>query len=455
MGPGIYGRYSLLSSLSIWFLLFSGLRLTDVIARYVPEMILRDDRKGVHQLWSDLFTVRLASGVTAASVFLAVTVLWLRDLDVIVLGTMAGMILVRAIADLLFAAFLGLNRAAHWQVGETVRQWLSVGLVVVGFRLTGLRGAVLGLLLTEFAVLALGIYWIRAHLPWPALHLDVRRSLPYLQVGLVFFASSLFHTALGASAETLVRAITGDYAQVGYFGSAWRVFITMALAIPQLSSAFIPLLTVLHTRGNTKLLQLWLERLLKYLAIGGMLASFGALLLAQDVLPVVLGTEYRPAAGNLVWLTLTLVPMALGEAASLVAVVYVKPWAALRAAAIHLVAFSILAVPFVARFGSLGSSFAMFVAWVLYAAWLTWRLRMVLRYSLREFAIVVGVGLLFLPLALLRSSWLVNACLFSLYVVGHLSVLLLTRVVTREEPTELWQAITRRGRGGDQGTVGA
>jgi O-antigen/teichoic acid export membrane protein len=63
MGPDIYGRYSLLTSLSIWFLLFSSFNLTDVIGRYVPELVLRSDRSRLQALWSDLLTLRLTTGV--------------------------------------------------------------------------------------------------------------------------------------------------------------------------------------------------------------------------------------------------------------------------------------------------------------------------------------------------------------------------------------------------------
>lgn len=444
MGPDIYGRYSLIASLSIWFLLFSNLSLTDVIGRYVPEFILRGDRKGLHEFWADLLTVRLATATLAASVYLGVTVLWLRDLELLVLVIMAGMVFVRGIAELLFAVFVGYNQASRWQMGETLRQWLSLGILLPSFYLGGLRGAVLGLLLTEFVVLALGICWARLHLAWPGLHLDVRRSMPYLQFGLIFFASDVLNTALGASGETMLRAVTMDYVQVGYFGLAWRVYITMALAIPYVTLTFTPLLTTLRAQGRIETLTWWLERLLKYLAFGGVLAAFGTLLLAEDLVPMVLGAEYRPVAGTLVLLTLTLLPSAIGFIARLVAMIYVRPRAALAASAIRLVAFWILGAPLVARFGSLGSSTAMLAVSALHAGYFTWRMRRVLRYSLRECLVTIGLGILFLPLLLLRSSWTMNVALFGVFVLGYSSVLLLLRVVTRNEVSELWQAIVSR-----------
>jgi len=82
--------------------------------------------------------------------------------------------------------------------------------------------------------------------------------------------------------------------------------------------------------------------------------------------------------------------------------------------------------------------------WVLYAAYLTWRMRSVLPYSLREGAQVLGLGLLFLPLVLLRASWVVNVSLYGLFIAGYSAILVATQVVTRSELAELRQAATAR-----------
>jgi O-antigen/teichoic acid export membrane protein len=447
MGPDIYGRYSLLESLSIWFLLLSSLSLTSVIGRYVPELILRQDNRGLGDLWSDLFTVRFASGVLAALLYLGVTVLWLRDLTAMVLAIMAAMVSVRAIAELVFAAFVGFGRAARWQVGETIRQWLSLGLVVPGFYLGGLQGAVLSLFVTELVVLALGIYWLRPYMTWPGLHLDVRRSLPYLQFGLVFFASDVLRTAMGASGQTLVRAVSGEYVQSGYFGLASRVLVTMSLAMPQIAMAFTPLLTTLHAQGQIEVLSRWLERLLKYLVLGGMVASFGVLLLADDLVPVVLGAEYGPVAANLKWLAMALPSMAVGQVARMVATVYVRPRTVLVASAMQLLAFWLLGIPLVAWLGSLGSAITTVATWTFYSVYLTWRMQDVLRYSLRECAVVIGLGMLFVPLAWLRSSWMTDMFIYLAFAVAYLGLLWLLRVVTRDEAAEVWKAIVPKIRG--------
>jgi O-antigen/teichoic acid export membrane protein len=51
MGPEVYGQYALVTSLSIWFVLFSGLGFTPVIGRYVPQFTCQGDRQGLQALF--------------------------------------------------------------------------------------------------------------------------------------------------------------------------------------------------------------------------------------------------------------------------------------------------------------------------------------------------------------------------------------------------------------------
>ncbi|MBC8255194.1 MAG: oligosaccharide flippase family protein, partial [Ardenticatenia bacterium] len=85
MGPDLYGRYTLTTSLAFWFVLFSGLGSNQVTARYAPQFVLEGDRQGLQQLFGSLVIVRLLSGALAAGLYLLLTILWLSDLDVWVL----------------------------------------------------------------------------------------------------------------------------------------------------------------------------------------------------------------------------------------------------------------------------------------------------------------------------------------------------------------------------------
>src|SRR3990170_1680452 len=166
MGPGNYGRYALITSLALWFALFSRPGLTQVMGCFVPQFRIQGDQKGLKKLFNNLLTVNLAGGALATGLYLLFTVLWLRDLSLLLLTTMAGTILVRALAHPFFALFLGLNQAARWGMAEIFRRWFSIVFLLSGFYLGGLQGACLGLLLTDLSVLFIGIWWGRSYFSW-------------------------------------------------------------------------------------------------------------------------------------------------------------------------------------------------------------------------------------------------------------------------------------------------
>ena len=123
MGPDIYGRYALVTSLSIWFVLFSDLGITQVMVRYVPQFIFQEEKKNLQKFFSQLLTVSLVWGAVCAGLYLLLTSLWLRDLDRLLLAIIAATLIVRSWSQPFFALLLGLNQAARWGIAQMLRRW--------------------------------------------------------------------------------------------------------------------------------------------------------------------------------------------------------------------------------------------------------------------------------------------------------------------------------------------
>jgi len=345
------------------------------------------------------------------------------------------------VARLFFVVFLGLSLAARWGIERSVSAWTVLALILPGFYLGGLRGACLALLLADLALFFLGVWWARPYIGWARPRVDLLELAPYLSFGLTFFASTLLLTAFRASGEAMVRVITGDYTQVGYFGLAYAIYGTAAPVLPMVAWPFAPLFTSLVTKGRVGAVQQASERLLKWLTLCSMLAVFGALLLGRDVVLLVLGTAYRPVAVNLLPMTLALLPLALSTVVRVLALACDRPRAAVAGSGIRLMAFWALGPPLIAWQGSLGGCLAVLIASALGGVSLAWLMWPVARHAVRSGALAIVLGGLFLPLALFRSSWVVNLALYGTFVAGYGSVLLLFRVVTPGEIGAAWQMI--------------
>ena len=113
------------------------------------------------------------------------------------------------------------------------------------------------------------------------------------------------------SGETVVRLSTDDYVQVGFFGAAYSIYLTGAQALWQLAVSFAPFLISRVHQGDTASAALWLERLLKGMAIVASMSALAWVFIGADIVPLVLGHSYRPVAWNLAPLTVALIAFAL------------------------------------------------------------------------------------------------------------------------------------------------
>ncbi len=453
MGPEVYGRYTLVTSLSLGLAAASALGFAPVLGRYVPQFAPEND--DLKAFFVRLLTTRLLTGALAAGLYLLLTILWLHDLDPLVLAIMAGVIAVQTLSQLYFSLFLGLNRAARWGMGPVIRGWAALILVLPGFYLGGLRGACLGLLLAELVVLAIGAWWAQAYLAWPRPRTDLRGLAPYFRFWSIFFVNDLLFTAFQYSGPSMVRAISENYTQVAYFGAAYSVYRVIAALMPQITLSFAPLLLSLLAAGQTQAIRDWVERLLKWLALAGVLIVFGILLLGDDLVPAVFGSAYRPVIANLLPFALTTLVLGLVNVTRLLAVVYDQPGVVAKASGLRLAVFWGLGLPLVAWLGGVGGCLAVLIATALHGFYATWRMRPVsVAYSLWPWALVIVLGGLFLPLVWLRASLPVNAALYSLFVVGYAALLLAFRAITPAEIAAIWQAIGVKSRGLGSGARG-
>jgi O-antigen/teichoic acid export membrane protein len=360
----------------------------------------------------------------------------------------------QGLSNYLFSLFLGFNHAARWAMGDTVRRWLLLALVLPAFHLGGLRGAAAGMLLTELAALALGLAWSPRLRGRGVLKPDVRFLAPYLRFGLTSLITQVLLIAFLGSGEILVRAFSGPYVEVGYFSLAHGAYLVVATTLPQLMLAFLPLLGQLRDAGQSAELARWNSRLVRVLAATGVLGVFAALFLGEAYVPLLFGTAYAPVATNLLPLSAALLALALASVPSLFALVHERPAATVAAAALRLLVFWGVAPPLIARAGSRGACLAVFAGAVVHVLYLAWRTRDLMAGTLRDWALPVGLGAVFLPFALFRTAGPTDLGLLCAGAAAYGTALLLLRVVTPGEISAV-ASLLRRGavKGRERGAI--
>jgi O-antigen/teichoic acid export membrane protein len=212
----------------------------------------------------------------------------------------------------------------------------------------------------------------------------------------------------------------------------------------QFALAFAPFLAGLLARREALAVKQWVEQLLRWQAISGILAAFGALFLADSLIPMLLGEAFRPVALNLVIMTLSLLPQGVATMGAVLTIVRDRPGVTLGASVLRLISFLVAGGVLIAWRGSLGASLAVIVGGVVQAAYYMIRWHELVPVSWRSWLLALGLGAVFLPLVWLKSSWTINLGLFTMAVAGYAGGLLLFRLVTPGELAMAWRALVSR-----------
>lgn len=415
VGPEVFGQYSLVMSIATWFALLSGFGATQIMTFFVPPLLRGEDRAAVERLLGGFLVLRLGSGSLAALTFFALTALWLRDVDPVALGLAAASVVLRTVANLLFAFRLGLGDAAGWGTGDISRQWIVLTLMLPGAIFFGLRGTLGAVLIAEVVLVAAGAARSRGHLRPELLRFDRREMAPYLRFNLHFLAGNVIFAACQRGGEPLLRAAGGHYAEIGIFAAAYAVQQFASRGFRHVCTGMGPFFSALRAEGRLAELGEWAGRLAATLALLGVFAALAVAALGPHILPLVLGAPYAAAAVVLVPLALGLPLVALSALGRVLAVTFDRPGATFVAATAQAVALIAAGSVLIPREGLLGAGLAILASAAVHAVSLVWGLRARFHLPLRNWALVVVPGLAAaVPFLCFAGSWSQDAAWLAL-----------------------------------------
>jgi O-antigen/teichoic acid export membrane protein len=283
------------------------------------------------------------------------------------------------------------------------RRWTALLLVAAGAWAFGVRGACFGLLAAELAVLALGLLWARPHVAPSDLRVDTAFLAPYVRFGLAFFGSNLLVALALRAGEPMVRAAAGGYAAVGHFGLASAAALGLTHGLWQVLLSFLPLLSLLRHEGDVAAIAAWSDRLLRAVVAAGMVGLFAALLLSREVVSLLAGPDFLPAAALFLPLGVAILAQGAGGVGRLLTVAFDRPRLALLGAALQAGTLAVLGLILAGRHGPYGVALAMAAGALVQAVTLLLGMRRTARLRLRPALGVAALGGLHLPLA--AAGW--------------------------------------------------
>lgn len=440
MGPDLYGRYALMLSVILWFTLAGGLGFMSIAARFVPELLAGGRTSELRRFLSAFMGLRLVTGLMGAAALAAFCFTCLPEFGRAAVLAAAAAVILRGVANQFYSFFLGLNWAARWGMGQVLRGWVVLVFVAGGAWLGGLTGACLGLAAAEVAVLAVALAWAGDYAERP--RLDAGAVRPYLFFGLTFFGVETVYAAFRYSGGLLLRALSGEYAEVAHFSLAVEMVDVAGLVFPQVALSLAPLMTTLWMAQRPRDVAEWMTRLSAGLGALGMACALAAALAGGAVIPAVLGARFVLVWPSLAAVAVALPFLGLNCTAQVAAMVARRPALSLICALTQLAAFWSLGPYLTLRWGSTGCAMAYAAAQVASSAVSAVVLRRVLDVSLVRWGLTVVLGLPLLALSGLARGPALSLALAAAAVAAYLGLLVATGVAPVRDLVGVW-----RGRG--------
>jgi len=347
LGPELFGQLAFVLSLSLLLQMLGDLGGMDLIGRNVPGWTQQGEEGQQHIAWLvwQLTWVRLGLGMLATLVLVLLApwlAPWLTPLD----GLLVGLgVAVRMLSWTPYHLSFGLNQMGRWSVELSYRQIVLIPCLLI-FASWGLTGLLVGNLLAEMVFLVPGLAWTRPY--WRVQAPDLAGLRPFLRFGAGFFAANAVLVLLYRSGPVLLELLTRDTVAVGYLSLALSIYMLLITILSQYMAAFIPTLSLFHTRHQDGEAQRWLERLMRFSAVLMGILVIGIILLTHPVAPLLFGKDFQPVSRVFLLLSLPLVAQPLVWAGRYAATAFGHPRVAFVATLAGLVvalAASLLLMP--------------------------------------------------------------------------------------------------------------
>ena len=291
LGQTDYGRFTFAFALVAMLFPFANLGLRAVTVRHVAQH--RDTAAGfIDTILSARIMLALLT-VTAGAIGMSLTgYAW--ETKLVVYLALTTIVLQSATTTFydVFEAHECLQRIALGQVvAGTILTILSVAVLFVGFRLTGLT-----VVYVVGSVLALVMAWTQfvRHHHRPAVAIDIRRSWQRIVEGAPFFVPSLIASAGSKVGIMILAGVSGD-AAVGLYGAASGLVERLLIIPDGICSAFYPTMIGLYQRSPQEAGQLF-RKFFFYLLLLGLPIAVGTTLLAGPILALVYGRGFADGA---------------------------------------------------------------------------------------------------------------------------------------------------------------
>jgi O-antigen/teichoic acid export membrane protein len=316
---------------------------------------------------------------------------------------------------------------------KSIWRWSELGLVLL--TIAFIERSAMGVFAAKLAVIALVAVWLTSwFLRWLRAPLARPRRAPLL-AGLAFGVPMMFNElvslAFGIADRILLRALTGDFAEVGVYTIGYGLAMALTALLGQtLDQAFTPTaVRLFETRGAAAVVELKRDLLNVWIIAVGVTSAL-LVTVGEDLLQVLAGPAKAASAPVFVLVALTLTWYSLFSVAQYGLLLQRRAVRFMLVTLYATVLNVVLNLPLILHFGVMGAAWATLLSYVFLAAMQLWRCPRELRYLPPAWRFGAAIGFALAMWALLQAVGFFGAdSAWSRLLVGTAVVLALAVVV--------------------------
>lgn len=440
MGETSYGRYAYFMSAYLSLDVLTDVGITQTFGRFIPELRREGDAAlGRFLRLMLLYGVAVTLGaivMVAAPASLFKQTGFAPSWWVI----LCLLLILTKLEGTLFAFLYGLNQIGRYSMKELLRSASTLILVVAGYLLFGMNGALWALVLNEVVLLLAALAWTRGYV----FGRGGLRMPPafgsYLLFGLRFFVPMFLFGLLQRVGPLFIKTFAGVYDEVAYFDVANQYVLLTTMFLGVIIMTLLPHMVSLHAAEDWKTVVSWHRAVMTFCGVMIAGAFLALATVGRPVITLWLGGAFADAVFvNALILSAALAPIMVIYVGTNLSVLHKEPmpytWGVL-AGVLVMAGVSAWLVP---SMGARGCAWGSVCGYAVPALALIRKYRPDYAAILPGFLKALGVGCCFLPLLAFSPGPGLSVVLGVVAPAGYFALLAALKIFSPMDGVRLWK----------------
>jgi O-antigen/teichoic acid export membrane protein len=336
-----------------------------------------------------------------------------------------------------FAVLFGFNKLILFAIREPLRRLLSVLLILILFQAFGILGAILASCLVSVVMLFIGILFAKDYIKFSKESISLGFLKPYLMFGIAVSISWVLINVWRTVGNILIDTLTNDSKAVAFFDITQRIFQVSSSITIMLINSLVPMFTTLLITNKSQKIVDWSKRITRYTCILNVIGVGIFIVFGLDIIPYVIGKEYRAVYPVAVVMLLCIFPLVLVQTGSLLSIVYKEQVQYLKLLTISVLSFAIAAILLIPKYSEMGCAIASVISYCLMAALVVYKFQDKMLPCLTQVFKILILGTFLSPILLLKGDWLLKFGVTLSFTGSFLLILFATKQISFQEVEEV------------------